>query len=129
MSFLFLIFGILLIIALIVYLFKNKIHINFKSFFKKGFKLIKDKFGCYCWCGKQGDGKTYSVVSFIIELCNKNKNFKVITNVESLKDKCKNLNIIYEPNFYKIINGFRAGEYDTNYIIFYDEIFTLLEKR
>lgn len=39
------------------------------------------------------------------------------------KDFC-----IYEPNFYEIIDKFNNGTYDTNYIIFYDELFTLLEK-
>ena len=128
MSGLLIILFFIIIIAIVIYLVKNKVHINFKSFFRKGFKLIKDKYGCYCWCGKQGDGKTYSVVQFIIDLCRNNKDYKVITNVQSLQKQCKSLNIIYEPDFYKIINGFRSGLYDTNYIIFYDEIFTLIEK-
>lgn len=52
---------------------------------------------------------------------------KVITNVESYAKRNKDF-CIYEPNFYKIIEGFKKGIFDTNYIIFYDEIFTLLEK-
>lgn len=41
------------IILIITYLVKNKVVIRIKSFFKKGFKLIKDSYGCYCATGKQ----------------------------------------------------------------------------
>lgn len=74
--------------------------------------------------GKQGDGKSYSCADFIKEIRGSRK---VITNqkkyAEMNKDFC-----IYEPNFYEIIDKFNNGIYDTNYIIFYDELFTLLEK-
>lgn len=71
-----------------------------------------------------GDGKTYSCCDFISEV---RGDKKVITNqykyYELNKDFC-----IYEPNFYEIIAKFNNGTYDKNYIIFYDELFTLLEK-
>lgn len=71
-----------------------------------------------------GDGKSYSCADFISEI---RGNKKVITNqlkyAQNNKDFC-----IYEPNFYNIIAKFNNGTYDRNYIIFYDELFTLLEK-
>lgn len=74
--------------------------------------------------GKQGDGKTYSCCDFISEI---RGNKKVITN--QYKYAILNYDFaIYEPNFYEIIDKFNTGVYDTNYIIFYDELFTLLEK-
>lgn len=118
---LFLIF-MLFYVALL--LFKNKIILRFDTFFRKGFKKINDHYGVYCWVGKQGDGKTYSCCDFISEI---RGNKKVITN----QYKYAQLNsefAIYEPNFYQIIEKFNSGVYDTNYIIFYDELFTLLEK-
>lgn len=95
---------------------KNKIVIHIFSFFKKGFKLNKDSYGVYCWTGKQGCGKTYNLISFIYKL--KKKNMKVITNVESFYLKNKDF-VIYEPNFYNIINKFKSGEFNTNYVIFF----------
>ena len=52
---------------------------------------------------------------------------KVITNQYTYAQKNKDF-CIYERDFYKIIDKFNKGIYDTNYIIFYDELFTLLEK-
>lgn len=128
MATIFLIFVIMLALCIVLYLFKNHVRINFKSFFKKGFKLIKDKFGCYCWCGKQGDGKTYSVVQFCLDKVKQNPHYKIVTNVYSFAMTCSDLNIIYNRDFYDIIHKFESGVYDTDYIIFYDEIFTLIEK-
>lgn len=46
---------ILIFITLIILfiMYDKHIVINFKSFFKKGFKVNDDKFGCYAFCGKQ----------------------------------------------------------------------------
>ena len=106
-------------------MFKNKIVFRFDTLFRKGFKVIKDTYGVYCFTGKQGDGKTYSVVDFISSI--RGNSQKVITNVYSYYERNKDF-CIYEPNFYNIIQGFKNGKFDTNYIIFYDEIFTLIEK-
>lgn len=54
-------------------------------------------------------------------------NLKVITNVKSYADRNKDF-CIFNNNFYDIIDKFKNGTYNTNYIIFYDEIFTLIEK-
>lgn len=117
-------FALIILIVVALKCFENKIIIRFDTFFRKGFKKNNDRYGVFCWVGKQGDGKTYSCCDFIDEI---RGNKKVITNqlkyAQLNKDFC-----IYEPNFYEIINKFNNGTYDKNYIIFYDELFTLLEK-
>lgn len=45
--------GIFALIIIIFYLVKNKVVIHLPSFFKKGFQLTSNKFGCYCATGKQ----------------------------------------------------------------------------
>ena len=116
--------GIIVVIVVVSLCIKNHIVIKFGTFFRKGFKKQKDTYGVYCFTGKQGDGKTYSVIDFIDQV---RHGKKVITNVYSYamnnKDFC-----IYESNFYNIINGFESGKYTNDYIIFYDEIFSLIEK-
>lgn len=62
---------------------------------------------------------------FIDSLLNSRQ--KVVTNVSSYAKKNPSF-VIYEPNFYKIIENFENGTYTTDTIIFFDEIFTLLEK-
>lgn len=74
--------------------------------------------------GKQGSGKTLSCCDYILST---RKNKKVISNVKSFCDSHKDF-CIYNPDFYDIIDKFSNGVYDSNYIIFFDEIFTLLEK-
>ena len=76
---------LLIIIVIILCIFaikESKIHIDFKSFFKKGFKKIDNKFGLFCYTGKQGKGKTYSAIKFITEQKIK-YNYKILTNVKS----------------------------------------------
>ena len=117
---------ILFIAFIIYYIISNKIHIDWRSLFKKGFVKNDNLYGLYCYTGKQGTGKTYSCVNFLI----KNKilhNYIVITNVQSFnafKDT------IYMTNINDIIDFMVEHENDKNkYIIFFDEIFTILEKQ
>lgn len=72
-------------------------------------------------------GKTLFVITFLNELKEKNKDLRVITNVKSYADNNKSY-VIFNDNFYDIIDKFKNKIYDSNYVIFYDEIFTLLEK-
>lgn len=111
-------FIFIFIFIVIFYFWKNKIHIKWKTFLKKGFKPNRGIFGIYCYCGKQGSGKTYSVIEFL----ENNKDKKIYANLTSI-----NSDII--P--YTYINGFSdllslRSEHDV--IIFYDEIFTELTK-
>lgn len=90
--------------------------IKFKTFFKKGFAPKRGRFGVYCYCGKQGSGKTYSVVEFLKQ----QKDIKIYSNISSIKGIK-----------YTYFNGFDSllqlrNEHDC--IIVYDEIFTALTK-
>ena len=62
---------ILIIVVGLIFMYQNKIKIKWPTFFKKGFSPNRGKFGVYCYCGKQGQGKTYSVVEFLLQ--NKDK--------------------------------------------------------
>lgn len=108
------IFFIVLFFAIFIKFRHTKI--KFKTFFKKGFAPKRGKFGVYCYCGKQGSGKTYSAVEFILN----NSNFPIFSNVSTIKGVK-----------YTYFNGFDnllklRNQHDC--IIFYDEIFTALTK-
>lgn len=112
------------ILAILMFIVKNKLVIRVDTFFRKGFEKHDDKYGVYCFTGKQGDGKTYSVIDALDTTA---KGKTVITNVKSYYDS-HNKTSIYEENFEKIYEMLKDKETCENYIIFYDEIFTLIEK-
>ena len=108
----------LFFIVFIVFLFIRFRHtkIKFKTFFKKGFAPKRGRFGVYCYCGKQGSGKTYSVVEFLKQ----QQGVPIYANISTLKGFK-----------YTYFNGFDnllklIDEHDC--IIVYDEIFTALTK-
>lgn len=107
---------IILFICFCIFMYKSHIHIKFRTFLKKGFKVEKKPYGVYCFCGKQGKGKTYSVVEFL----NEHKNMKIYANIKSLK----NVNYEYFEGFEQLLQLRNTK----NCIIFYDEIFTALTK-
>ena len=113
-----------LFFVFMLYIIKNHIRVDFPSFFKKGFKKLDNKFGLFCYTGKQGTGKTYSAVKFSIKQKLAN-DYKIITNVKSF-----NIfeDTIYMPDIMDIIRyctKFEGNE--QNVLIFFDEIFTVLE--
>lgn len=108
------IFLIICIIALIIRFRHTKI--KWKTFFRKGFAPKRGKFGVYCYCGKQGSGKTYSAVEFILN----NKNMPIYSNVGSIKG----VDYTYFSGFDQLLELREK----TDCIIFYDEIFTALTK-
>lgn len=108
---------ILIIIAIFSYLkFGLKLQIKWKTFLKKGFKVNRGLFGVYCYCGKQGRGKTYSVVEFLKE----HKNEEIYCNIKDLKG----INYTYFEGFDELLK-LRNKK---NCIIVYDEIFTALTR-
>lgn len=107
---LFLVFGIALIYSL------RHVKIKWLTFFRKGFRPNRGQFGVYCYCGKQGSGKTYSVVEFL----RNHKDMKIYANVASIKG----INYTYFSGFENLLK--LQNEHDC--IIFYDEIFTALTK-
>lgn len=58
---------IVLLIVVIIGLFKNKIRIKWRTFKGKGFRPVRGNFGLYVYCGKQGKGKTYSYVEYLLD--------------------------------------------------------------
>lgn len=110
-------FYIILFIFIIILLIKFRhTKIKWKTFLKKGFAPKRGKFGVYCYCGKQGSGKTYSVVEFLQQ----NKDLPIYANVSTLKD----LNYSYFNGFDELLKLRDKSDC----IIVYDEIFTALTK-
>lgn len=114
-------------VLLIFYCISNKVRIKFKTFFKRGFKPVRGNFGVYCYDGKQGKGKTYSLVEYLID--NK-KNSLIFSNIKGIKnleyheytgftELMKIKQLIDSPDFHT----------DKQIIIVYDEIFTELQKQ
>ena len=56
---------IMIVVIIVLVFHNNKIKIKWRTFFKKGFAPNRGKFGVYCYCGKQGQGKTYSAIEYI----------------------------------------------------------------
>ena len=114
-----------IICLLAMYIAKNKINIDFKSFFKKGFKKLDNKFGLFLYTGKQGKGKTYSAIDFCIKQKLAN-DYVIITNVKSFNAF---EDTIYLDNIFDIIDYcVELEKQGVKFLIFFDEIFTCLEK-
>ncbi len=111
----FLIFIIVIILFILIRFRHTKI--KFKTFFKKGFAPKRGRFGVYCYCGKQGSGKTYSVVEFLKQ---QSKDMKIYANIDTLKG----IDYTYFNGFDNLLK--LRDEHDC--IIVYDEIFTALTK-
>lgn len=109
----YLILVIALIIALIIKLRHTKI--KWKTFFRKGFAPKRGKFGIYCYCGKQGSGKTYSVVEFLLN----NSHLPIYSNVHLY-----GIDYTYFSGFDELLKLRDKREC----IIVFDEIFTALTK-
>lgn len=125
------IFGILVILLLIIlyFVFINKLRIDFKSFFKKGFKRNSDNFGLFCYTGKQGKGKTFSAIQFLEKY---EKDHLIITNVSSYATSLhmRGKKVLYVKTLEECVDSaISLIQEDEKIIIFFDEIFTVLEKR
>ena len=106
---------IVIFIIAIIYSLRNT-KIKWRTFFKKGFAPKRGKFGVYCYCGKQGQGKTYSVVEYLKE----HKDIEIYANIESIKG----IDYTYFSGFDELLEL----RDKTDCIIVYDEIFTALTK-
>lgn len=107
---------VIVIFILVILIRFRHTKIKWKTFFRKGFAPRRGKFGVYCYCGKQGSGKTYSAVDFILQ----NKNMPIYSNVSSIKD----VKYTYFSGFDELLKL----RDQSDCIIFYDEIFTALTK-
>lgn len=117
---------VIIFILFFKYVISNHLHIDFASLFRRGFAKKDDKFGLYCYTGVQGEGKTYSAVKFVNHLVNEH-NYICITNVKSYKAFS---NTIYMYDILDVIKYVIEHHDKDNkkYIIFFDEIFTVLMK-
>lgn len=120
-------FFILFFFIILFYLFFNrKIHVDFASLFHRGFAKLDKPFGLYTYTGVQGEGKTYSAIKF----CNKMKvknNYTIVTNVSSYKVFSDTIYIFDIHNLIDFIVS-HHGVDGKKYLIFFDEIFTVLMK-
>ena len=107
---------ILILVIGVIFLHQNKIKIKWPTFLKKGFSPDRGKFGVYCYCGKQGQGKTDSVVEFLLQ----NKDKRIYSNITSLQG------VKFTPigDFDDLL----ALRSESDCIIVYDEIFTALTR-
>lgn len=107
---------IMIIVIVLITMHNNKIRIKWPTFFKKGFAPDRGQFGVYCYCGKQGQGKTYSVVEFLLH----NKDKRIYSNISTLQG------VKYTPigDFDDLL----ALRSESDCIIVYDEIFTALTR-
>lgn len=116
---------IILSVIIIFKIHQSKLSVDLKSFLKRGFKKTDNAFGLFCYTGKQGKGKTYSAIKFLIEQ-KLHHNYIILTNVKSF-------NVFEDTIYFEDINDMidyctTFKENDKNVIIFFDEIFTILEK-
>lgn len=91
----------------IFWLIQNKVKIKWKTFLKKGFAPKRGDFGVYTYDGKQGKGKNYSLVEYLID------------NRESIATFCniadiKNINYVHFTGFEELIKIKKIIDY--NYI-------------
>lgn len=107
---------ILIPIIFIIYMVSNKIRIKIPTFLKRGIKTKDGPYGVYCYDGKQGSFKTYSIVEFL----HANKDKKIYCNMKSIKG------VKYTP--IGDIDDLLDLRNETDCIIFFDEIFTAITK-
>lgn len=110
---------IFILLYIFLYIKRNKIKIKFRTFFKKGMCVETGPYGVYCYVGKQGSGKTYSVIEYLFQNADK----KIYSNIKSIKG----LQYTYIANFNDLLKI--ENDTDDNIIIFYDEIFSALTKQ
>ena len=135
------VFIFVFIVALVYVFVKNKLKIKVKTFFKKGFKVRKGIFGIYCYCGFQGDGKTYSCVEYVkdnqkdimlfsnvdisgLDSYISYKGFKEMLMLRDCIDWAKN-----NKNNFIIFKGHKYDfDFNKQIVFIYDEIFSELQR-
>lgn len=112
------IIAVVLFLIGMVYMYVNKIHVDYASFAKKTLYLERGKFGVYCYTGKQGSGKTYGLVRYILK--HKTDSTEIYSNItiEGLD---------YKP--IESLEHLLSLRDKTHCFIIYDEIFTILQKQ
>lgn len=116
-------------IFLVIFCIKNKVHIKWKTFSKKGFRPNRGDFGLYVYCGSQGKGKTYSLIEYLLD---HNKQIVCYSNINNIHGVD---HIIYYQGFQGLIdikhgldNGSITIPKKKKLVIVFDEIFTELQR-
>lgn len=107
---------ILFLVIIIIVVIKSKVKIDIPSFLHDTIPLALGVFGVYCFDGKQGQGKTYSVNKFIRKHA---KGKKIYSNIT-----LKNLKYTHLTSIDQLL----ALRDEKNCYIIYDEIFTIMSK-
>lgn len=120
---------LVVVVILVIMSIKAKVRIKLRTFKGKSFRPARGNFGLYVYCGKQGKGKTYSLVEYLID--NKNT-IEIFCNIGGIQG----INYHHFVGFKELIDikhklDNDTLEYDKNkqLIIVYDEIFTELQKK
>lgn len=116
---------IIIVVIIAVACHRNKIQINFNTFLKKGVYVNRGVWGVYVYDGKQGQGKTTSIVEYLKD----NKNLEIYCNIKGIKG----VDYAYYEGFEGLISvkkylDKREEKSDKQIVIVYDEIFTQLDK-
>ena len=119
---------VFIIVAILLLCWKFKVKIKWKTFIKRGFAPKRGNFGLYVYDGKQGKGKTYSLVEYVLD--NRNS-IELFSNIKGIK----NIDYTYYTGFTGLIdiknrldNNTLVYDHDKQLVIIYDEIFTELQK-
>lgn len=122
----------LLLFIIAVLFFKclqMKLSVDWKTFLRRGFQKADNNYGIICYTGKQGYGKTYSAVKYILDNLLID-DYIVVTNIKSFSTFRDNF--VYIDNLYDLIDyckGITDNELLLNpIIILFDEIFSLINK-
>lgn len=120
---------IFIFIIFVIICWCYKVKIKWRTFFKRGFLPVRGDFGVYCYCGKQGTGKTYSVVEYLLD---NRDHIEVFCNIADID----NLNYTYFTGFdglielkHKLDNDELIYDKKKQLVFVYDEIFTELQKQ
>jgi hypothetical protein len=108
--------GVIFILIIILVIIKSKFRLDLPSFFHKSLPLKMGVFGVYCFTGKQGSGKTYSVNKFIRKHA---KGKKIYSNI-TLKD-LPYTHLVTKKQLLDLRD-------ETDCYIIYDEVFTMMTK-
>lgn len=112
---------VLFVIAVILLLlWLNKISVDWSSIPRKTLTLDMGVFGVYCFDGKQGSGKTYSLVKYIKKHARNKKIYSNITFSEKSKINYEKLTSVHELLLLRD---------KKNVLIIYDEILNMLNDK
>lgn len=120
---------VVLLVFAIIFCIKNKVHVKFKTFIKKGFRPTRGNFGLFVYCGSQGKGKTYSLIEYLID---NNKHIKVYSNITGIKNVD---DLCYFNGFsglidikHKLDNNEIVVPKKKQLVIVFDEVFTEIQR-